>query len=224
MEIPWKEEAEGTVSVAAVNGKAIGYIVFRDTLRTDVDDTFSALRKIGAKRILVLTGDNRREAAKIAAEITADETLSELLPEQKLEKVRAEKQAHTVVVVGDGINDSLALSEANVGIAMGAMGSDTAIQSADIALMNNDLMNLPFIVLLARNTRSVIYQNMMIAFVTSFVMILLAAAGLISPVLGAFLHNAGAFIVLLNSARVARGDYTVPEETPGEPGETEASE
>ena len=202
--LPCEDAATGSTTWVGKNGEVLGRVVFRDILRDDVAETFAALRGIGVKRISVMTGDNRAEAQKIAEAVTVDELHCELLPEQKLALLKQEKESHTVAMVGDGINDSLALNEADVGIAMGAMGSNTAIESADISLMNNSLMNLPFIVLLARKTKEIINQNMIIAFLTSFIMIFLAAIGVISPILGAFLHNAGAFIVLFNSARVSK--------------------
>ena len=214
-------EQNGSSTWIVKDDRVLGCIVFQDVLRDDVDDAFDSLRKLGFKRISILTGDNKAEAEKIASETTADITYSELLPEQKLEKVKEEKQDHTVVVAGDGINDSLALNEADVGIAMGAMGSDTAIQSADVSFMNNSLLNLPFIVLLARKTKAVVYQNMIIAFITSFIMIFLAAGGVVTPLMGAFFHNIGAFIVLLNSARVIREKYVIPTEQTQESAETE---
>ena len=128
----------------------------------------------------------------------------DLLPEHKLEKVKELNEEYRTAFVGDGINDALALMEADIGIAMGAMGSDTAIQSADISLMNNNLNNIPFIIKLARKTRGIIYQNMVIAFLISFVMIFFAAGGLIGALSGAFLHNLGAFIVLANSGRILK--------------------
>lgn len=196
--------AGGSVSWIVKDGALLGRIVFRDVLRDDVDEAFAALRAQGVKRIVVLTGDSKAEADRIDALISADETHSELLPEQKLACVKQEMENGTVAVVGDGINDALALSEADVGVAMGAMGSDTAIQSADISLMNNRLTLLPYVVTLAKKTKAAIRQNILIAFITSFVMILLAAVGLVTPIVGAFLHNVGAFVVLLNSARVLR--------------------
>jgi Cd2+/Zn2+-exporting ATPase len=126
----------------------------------------------------------------------------ELLPEQKLAHVEEMMKSHTVTVIGDGINDALALSEAHIGIAMGAMGSDTAIQSADIALMNNNLANIPYAIKLAQKTKNIIYQNIILAFSVSIVMIFLAGAGIVTPLAGAFLHNIGAFIILLNSGRI----------------------
>ncbi|MDX9888911.1 MAG: HAD-IC family P-type ATPase, partial [Anaerovoracaceae bacterium] len=127
-----------------------------------------------------------------------------LLPEQKLEMVKHVMKDKIVAFVGDGINDALALAEADVGIAMGAMGSDTAIQSADISLMNNNLDNISFAIRLSRKTRRIIYQNIVIAFTVSFVMITLAAAGIIGALLGAVLHNLGAFVILINSGRIIK--------------------
>ena len=204
--LPHDDAESGSTTWVAKDGKVLGCIVFRDILRDDVTETFASLRQLGVSRISVMTGDNRVEASKIAEAVDVDEMMSELLPEQKLEMLKREKQTRTVAMVGDGINDALALNEADIGIAMGAMGSDTAIESADISLMNNSLMNLPFVIRLARKTKEIISQNIIIAFLTSFVMIFLAAMGLISPVAGAFLHNAGAFIVLFNSARVVRAE------------------
>lgn len=195
---------EGTESWVLKNNKVMGAIVFRDVLRVDANETIAKLRNLGVKNISVLTGDNKTEADRVMREANIDTMFSELLPEQKLEKVKEAKKDNIVAVVGDGINDSLALSEADVGIAMGAMGSDTAIQSADISLMNNSLDNLPFIIELSRKTKEAIYQNILIAFSISFVMIVLAATGIITPIVGAFLHNIGAFVILLNSGKITK--------------------
>ena len=197
-------EADGACSWVAKDGKLLGCIVFRDIPRPEAAEALKELKSLGIVENCMLTGDNSVAAKRVGDEIGFDTVKSRLLPEQKLENVKFAKVGHTVTAVGDGINDSPALGEADVGIAMGAMGSDTAIASADIALMNNDLRNLPFLVRLCRKTKKTIYANIVIAFSISFVMIFLAAAGVISPVTGAFLHNIGAFIVLLNSGRILK--------------------
>lgn len=204
LKLPENIEQQGTLSWVVKNNVVLGAIVFRDILRSDANDTVKKLRELGVKEVTVLTGDNETEAKRVIADADIDTMFSELLPEQKLEKVKEVRKNHIVAVVGDGINDSLALSEADVGIAMGAMGSDTAIQSADISLMNNSLDNLPFVVELSRKTKATIYQNIIIAFSISFVMMVLAATGLVTPLVGAFLHNIGAFVILINSGKIAK--------------------
>ena len=203
-ELPEDILTEGTLSWVVKNKDVLGAIIFRDILRSDANETIEKLRTLGVNTIAVLTGDNNIEAQRVMAEANIDVMNSELLPEQKLEKVKEAQKNHLVAVVGDGINDSLALSEADVGIAMGAMGSDTAIQSADISLMNNSLDNLPFVIELSRKTKATIYQNIIIAFSISFVMMVLAATGLVTPLVGAFLHNIGAFIILINSGKITK--------------------
>ncbi|HZK39633.1 MAG TPA: cation-translocating P-type ATPase, partial [Clostridia bacterium] len=200
-------ELDGTSSWIIKNGSVLGCILFRDVQRKGAQEAVADLKKLGVKETCLLTGDNCISAQRIVDVVKIDTMYCELLPEQKLEKVKAAQKDNTVAVVGDGINDALALSEADVGIAMGAMGSDTAIQSADIALMNNNLDNIPFIIKLAEKTRGIIYQNIIIAFAISFVMIFLAASGAISAIAGAFLHNIGAFIVLVNSGRIMNGKF-----------------
>jgi len=164
----------------------------------------ASLRQLGVERSVLLTGDRAQAARMIREQAGMDEEYHQLLPEEKLDRVRALRRESSVLAVGDGINDALALAEADVGIAMGAMGSDVAIQSADIALMNNDLENIPYVIALARMTKSIMYQNIAIAFAVSLFMMLLSAVGLIPALAGAFLHNIGAFIVLINSSRILR--------------------
>ncbi len=201
-DIPDKFEDVGTCDWVVKNGCVLGCIVFKDTPREDALHIISTLKSIGVKKTCLLTGDRFTSASKIQSEVGIDEMLCELLPEQKLEHVENVMKDNIVVVVGDGINDALALSKAHVGIAMGAMGSDTAIQSADIALMNNNLLNIPYVIKLAQKTKGIIYQNIILAFSISLVMIFFAGTGIVSPILGAFLHNVGAFTVLLNSGRL----------------------
>ena len=198
------EDRAGPVNYAAVDGKVIGRIFFEDSLRPEAADSVEDLRSCGIKKTVVLTGDKSNAARKISEKAGIDETYAGLMPMDKLDKVKALKDDGKVIVVGDGINDALALKEADVGIAMGAMGSDTAIQSADIALMNNNLKNIPFAIKVAKKTRALMYQNIGLAFSVSFVMIALSAFGVISALAGAFLHNIGAFIILINSSRLMK--------------------
>ncbi len=210
-------EADGTVSVIYAGDSEIplGALSFADTLRCDAGSTVSELREIGIVRALMLTGDRKTTAEKISGEAGLDGFYSDLLPENKYLYVKEIRESSKgVIVVGDGINDAPALKEADVGIAMGAMGSDLAIQSADIALMNNRLENIPFVIKLAGKTRKIIYQNLVMSVLISFTMIILSAFGIITPVFGAFFHNIGAFAVLINSSRIMRtgGLPSKPEE------------
>ncbi len=199
------EEAEGSVSFVAENGVLLGALSFCDTVRDNARDAVSALREIGVSHAVILTGDREAPAARIAAEIGADEVHARLLPQDKLDRLKALAEGGaTVLAVGDGINDALALREAHVGIAMGAMGSDLAIDSADIALMNNNLENIPFVVSLATKTRRVIYQNLVLSLGITATMMALSALGVISALAGTILHNCGAFAVLLNSSRILK--------------------
>lgn len=199
-----KYESEGAATWVAKNDIIIGCILFNDTVRDESLAMMTKLHTLGIEQTVLLTGDNATSAEKIKNLVGFDQMFCSMMPKDKLSTVKELKSKHTVVVVGDGINDSLALSEADVGIAMGAMGSDTAIQSADIALMNNNLKNIPFVIELARKTKSIIMQNIILAFCTSFLMIILASTGIVTAIFGAILHNIGAFFVLLNSGRLLK--------------------
>jgi len=191
----------------ALEGRYAGAITVADRIKPDSLSAIRALRREGIKKILMLTGDRQAPAQEIQEALGIDRVYAQLLPQDKLEKLRQLSAGeHNVLAVGDGINDALALREADVGIAMGAMGSDVAIESADIALMNNNLMNIPFVMDLARRTRKVIYQNLVLSIGISVVMIALSAFGVISALAGSILHNFGAFAVLLNSSRILRED------------------
>ena len=201
-EVPDKYEDAGTCSWVVKNGEILGCIVFKDMLREDAAQIIVQLKNLGVAQTCLLTGDRYLTAARIKDETGIDEMYCDLLPEHKLEHVEKVMEEHIVTVIGDGINDALALSKAHVGIAMGAMGSDTAIQNADIALMSNDLSNIPYAVKLAQKTKSVIFQNIILVFFTSVVFIFLAGAGIIPPIASALFHNVGAFAILINSSRV----------------------
>ena len=206
VEIPENFAAElcGSVSMVAVDDRLLGALGFNDTARPDAASGIGMLRELGIEQTVMLTGDREQAARAICDEVGVDVLHAQLLPQDKMDRLCALKEEYRVLAVGDGINDALALREADVGIAMGAMGSDLAIQSADIALMNNNLHNIPFVVRLARRTRAIVYQNLGLSMAISVLMITLSAFGVISALAGSILHNCGAFAVLLNSSRILK--------------------
>ena len=203
-EIEEKEGLVGSVSYVTSDGKLLGYLCFNDTARKEAREGIDTLKSMGIQKTVMLTGDRREAAEKICEEVGIDMLEAQLLPEDKLESLKKLKADGSVLAIGDGINDALALKEAHVGIAMGAMGSDLAIQSADIALMNNNLLNIPFSIRLAKRTKKIIYQNLALSIGISMLMIGLSAFGIISALMGSILHNVGAFAVLLNSSRILK--------------------
>ena len=203
-EDPHMDTGGGPANWVVYNGRVLGCLMFDDSVRPEAEEVVSRLHEDGMEQTVLLTGDREFAARKVQRQTGIDQVYFHLLPEEKLEHVKRLRQDAHVLAVGDGINDALALAEADVGIAMGAMGSDVAIQSADIALMNNDLNNIPFVMSLARSTKSIMYQNIGIAFSVSLIMMILAAVGVIPTLAGAFLHNIGAFVILINSSRILR--------------------
>ncbi len=203
-EDPHMDTGGGPANWVVYNGRVLGCLMFDDSVRPEAEEVVSRLHEDGMEQTVLLTGDREFAARKVQRQTGIDQVYFHLLPEEKLEHVKRLRQDAHVLAVGDGINDALALAEADVGIAMGAMGSDVAIQSADIALMNNDLNNIPFVMSLARSTKSIMYQNIGIAFSVSLIMMILAAVGVIPALAGAFLHNIGAFVILINSSRILR--------------------
>lgn len=197
-------DAVGSISYVTCDGALLGGLCFGDRVREGAADSVDELRELGVERTVMLTGDREAPAARICAEVGIDTLHAGLLPQEKLDCLHKLRRDYSVLAVGDGINDALALRDADVGIAMGAMGSDLAIQSADIALMNNNLGNIPFAIKLARRTRRVVYQNLALSIGISAVMIALSAFGVISALAGSVLHNFGAFAVLLNSSKLLR--------------------
>jgi len=199
-----EEQGFSTLYVAK-DSKCLGWIGLQDKTRPEAKLAVRELLDIGVKRITMLTGDRSEVASRVAAELGCTDFRAQCLPQDKLaivEQIR--KDGHTVVVVGDGINDAPALAAGDLGIAMGAAGSDVAINSASIALMSDDLKRLPFLVRLSRKTRSVINQNL--AFGIMFIVLgdAAAAAAWLPAVYAAVLHFVGSLIVVFNSARLVR--------------------
>jgi len=195
----------GPVVWVATGGEAVGAILLADKPRPEVKEAIAQMKSLGVSHFTMLTGDRREVAESMARELGVGKVYSELLPEEKLDAVRKEKEDNrTVMVVGDGINDALALAAADVGVAMGAMGCDVAIKSADLALMHNDLRHLATAIRLSRETRRTINLNIFVGAGFSVLMLALAASGIIQPLAGALLHNVGAVFVVFNSARILK--------------------
>jgi len=199
-------EIEGLSTIyVARDGKCIGWIGLEDKAREEAQDATGELRKLGVRRLTMVTGDRWSVAKKVAAELGCTEVQAECLPEQKLQLVEAMRQeGHLVAVVGDGVNDAPALAASDLGIAMGAAGSDVAISSASVALMSNDLGRLPAMMRLSRRLRRVIVQNLMVGAVFVVGGATLASMAWFGPILAAVLHNVSSFIVIFNSARLVR--------------------
>jgi Cd2+/Zn2+-exporting ATPase len=199
-------EAEGwSLIFVARNNRCIGWVGLQDQVRAEAKVALAGLKEAGVRRIAMVSGDRQVVATRVAAEIGCEEAKGDCLPQNKVEFVRAMKaKGYKVAVIGDGVNDAPALAAGDLGIAMGAAGSEVAIHSATIALMNNDLQRLPFLVKLSRSTRAVINQNF--AFGICFIIVGLSASafGYIGPVTAAILHVIGTFIVIFNSARLVR--------------------
>lgn len=193
-----------TVIYIAVSGAAAGFIALSDTLRPGVADTISAVREAGAEPVL-LTGDHRNAAETIARELGITEYKYECLPEDKLAWIDASQRAGApVCMIGDGINDAPALKMACTGIAMGGVGSDIAIEAADIALVNDEISELPHLLRLSRRMMRTIKLNLTFSMALNFAAIVLAMTGLLGPVVGALVHNAGSVLVIINSAFLLR--------------------
>jgi Cd2+/Zn2+-exporting ATPase len=188
-----------------VNRKLAGIIYLSDTIRAEASGVIANLREEGIDQLTMLTGDRQPVAERLAAEIGLTTFQADCLPEQKQEAVvRLKAEGRKVMVVGDGVNDAPALAAGDLSVAMGALGSDVAIQTADIALMASDLSRVPHFLGLADKTLRIINQNMLCGFIFIGAAIVLSGVGLIPPIAAAFIHELGAFFVIFNSARLLR--------------------
>ena len=199
-------ETEGwSLIFVARDGKCIGWVGLQDQTRAEARESLAELKESGVRRIAMISGDRQPVATRVAQEIGCEEAKGECLPQNKVEFVRSIKsKGYQVAVVGDGVNDAPALAAGDIGIAMGAAGSEVAIHSATIALMNNDLRRLPFLVKLSRSTRAVINQNFLFGVAFIIVGMTFSALGYIQPALAAAMHTTGSLIVVFNSARLVR--------------------
>ncbi|NOZ64573.1 MAG: cadmium-translocating P-type ATPase, partial [Caldiserica bacterium] len=205
IEVPQESKKVGSVLHVAINSQYYGWIGVEDQMRVEAKETTDMLKKMGIKKLVMLTGDRREVAEKVARESGFEEVVAECLPETKLEIVeRLKKKGYRVVVIGDGINDAPALTAGDLGIAMGAMGSDVAINSASVALMSNDLKRVPFFLSLARVANRIIYQNIVLGGAFVLLGLVLSGAGIFTPIIAALYHEVGSIIVIFNSARLVK--------------------
>ena len=191
----------------AIDDKIGGYVILSDTLREESKSMVQSIKKLGVSPVL-LTGDNKFVSDSIASKVNIDEVKSECFPQDKLNVIDEyqEKENKMVCMVGDGINDAPALKKAFVGIAMGGVGSDIAVDAADIVLVRDDISNLPHLLKISKYMMKTIRINLAFSMLLNFVAVILAMTGILNPVVGALVHNAGSVLVIINSALLLKYD------------------
>ena len=188
-----------TLIYIAINHCFTGYIALSDTVRQESAGVIDGLKKLQVQPVL-LTGDNEKAASFIGNQLAIDDIHAHCLPEDKLKWIASyQKQQENVCMIGDGINDAPALKKADVGIAMGGIGSDIAIDAADIAIIDDKIEQLPHLIALSRRMMLVIKCNLTFSMGLNFVAILLAITGMINPIMGALIHNTGSVLVIINA-------------------------
>ncbi|MFD1136657.1 heavy metal translocating P-type ATPase [Paenibacillus urinalis] len=195
-----------TALLIIVEEELAGGLIIGDQVRDEADQALARIRRLGISQIVLLTGDSEGAAASLQRELKLDDVHARLLPHDKLAVIRRyQREGYVVAMVGEGINDAPALAAADVGIAMGAAGTDLAIQSSQVALMGDRLERLPEVMQISRLTMFIVRQNIWIfAVAFNVIGILLAASGWIDPVMGAAIHNVASLFVVMNSARLIR--------------------
>lgn len=189
-----------TVVYVSEGDRAVGFVALSDTLRKEAGEMILTVKKALIAPVL-LTGDHKNAARQIADQLHIDEVYADCLPEDKMGFIEAcQQKKEYVCMIGDGVNDAPALKQAHVGIAMGGIGSDIAVEAADIALVSDEIKELPHLFKLSKKMMGTIKYNLAFSLTLNFIAILLAMTGILNPVLGALVHNAGSFLVIINSA------------------------
>ncbi len=189
-----------TITYIAVDGEFAGYLALSDTLRKESVATIDAISRFGVQPVL-LTGDHENAANAIAFQLHIGAVRANCLPEDKLNSIgEYQKKGMPVCMIGDGINDAPALKKADVGIAMGGVGSDIAVDAADIALVDDEVRELPHLIALSKRMMTTIKLNMTFSMTLNFIAIILAITGILNPIVGALVHNGGSVLVITNSA------------------------
>lgn len=193
-----------TVIYLSIENKLIGYVALSDILRQESKSIINYIKSQNINPIM-LTGDNEASASNIANKVFIDDVYSSLLPEDKMKIIKElESKNSPTCMIGDGVNDALALKYSSVGISMGAIGSDIAIEASDIALVSDYIKNIPYLLYLSKKTMKTIKLNVTFSLVLNFVAIILAMAGVLNPVVGALVHNLGSVFVIINSAKLLK--------------------
>lgn len=210
LNVPAVPDHDGPIAGLALNGRFLAWLLLADNVRAESAEAMQQLRELGLQRQLLLTGDRRRVAEAIAAQVGISRVVAEALPEDKLRQVNQELEVgFRPLVVGDGINDSLALKAGVVGVAMGAGGADIALAAADIVLINGDLRRLGTCIRLSRECRRTLQVNVLIGLGWTLAIVLAAAFGLLGAagaMVAALLHNLSTLLVLTNAGRLLRYD------------------
>jgi Cd2+/Zn2+-exporting ATPase len=203
-ELEGRLQAAGkTTTLVAVDGQVEGILALADTIRPDALAAIRALRQMGVSKTVILTGDNARVASAIAEQAGVTLVRAELMPEDKVATIRALRDEFgPTAMVGDGVNDAPALAHATVGIAMGGAGTDVALETADVALMGDDLSRLPFAVGLGRATRAIIRQNLAISLGVIALLIVASLTGLSGIGAAILLHEGSTLLVVTNALRL----------------------
>lgn len=201
-------DAVGTIVYVAVEGAYIGYILINDVMKEHAQEAITGLKEAGVHKTIMLTGDGHRVASAVAEQLKLDEVYSELLPADKVDRVEAllaaKNAKEKLAFVGDGINDAPVLSRADIGIAMGALGSDAAIEAADIVLMDDDPAKIALAMKISRKTLRIVYQNIVFALVIKAICLLLSPFGLINMWIAIFADVGVMVLAVLNATRALR--------------------
>lgn len=207
--IKFKEVKEpGTLIYIAVSGEYKGYILISDTVKVEAKEAIRDLKKIGLKKSYILTGDESKVAEKVASNIGINNCFGDLLPDQKLEKLeeimKAKKERQKVIFVGDGINDSPCLARADVGIAMGGIGADAAIEAADVVIMTDELTKIPQAIRISKKTMKIVKQNIVFALIIKIAVLIFGALGFANMWLAVFADVGVSIIAILNSMKTLK--------------------
>ena len=201
-------ESIGTVIYVACDGKYTGAIVISDTIKAGAKEAIRGMKAVGVKKCVMLTGDRKQAAELVAKELDIDEVHAELLPQDKVSQVEAllskETEKERLAFVGDGINDAPVLSRADIGIAMGSMGSDAAIEAADVVLMDDDIRKIASVVRISRKTLTIVHQNIVFALAVKALVLILGALGMANMWEAVFADVGVSVIAILNSMRALK--------------------